>query len=204
MSGLFDNEPLAPVSIVGNDITLIQNANLGRNYDELLEELIVDTPWRQEEITLFGKTMLQPRLIAWYADAGVSYSYSGTRLRPLPWSETLLDLRRRIEAVAGHSFNSVLLNYYRDQHDSMGLHSDDEPELGVQPVIVSLTLGAKRSFQLKNRFKRELPVLSLPLPAGSLLIMRGNSQHDWRHGLPKSRQACGARVNLTFRRTGVE
>jgi len=139
-----------------------------------------------------------PRLTAWYGDEGKSYRYSGHTYHPQPWSSALLEVRRAIEPVCGVVFNSVLLNYYRDERDSVGWHSDDEPELGVNPVIGSVSFGATRSFQLRHKQDRKQK-LTVELSNGSLLVMRGPTQHHWLHQVPKSAAAKGARVNLTFR-----
>ena len=170
---------------------------LGMAYEHLLQRLMTESPWRQEEITVYGKAYRQPRLSAWYGDLG--YSYSGIRLEPEPWTSTLLDIRARVEKLAGHQFNSVLLNYYRDQNDKMGMHSDDETELGRQPVIASLSLGESRTLLLRHKTRKDLATIKLPLPSGSLLVMRGDTQHYWRHGINAERAHCGPRINLTFR-----
>jgi alkylated DNA repair dioxygenase AlkB len=172
--------------------------DLGRDDDELLSALIDECCWRQEDITVYGKTYRQPRLSAWYGDLG--YSYSGIRLEPQPWSETLLDIRSRVEQQVEHEFNSVLLNYYRDNNDRMGMHSDDETELGSQPVIASLSIGETRTLLLRHRTRKELATIKLELPSGSLLLMKGDTQRHWRHGINVERKPCGARINLTFRR----
>ncbi|GAB5415601.1 MAG: alpha-ketoglutarate-dependent dioxygenase AlkB [Congregibacter sp.] len=168
--------------------------------ERLFVSLKQQTPWRSESITLFGKTMLQPRLIAWYGDADVDYGYSGKRLSPEPWTPLLLEIRSAMEEAARQSFNSVLLNLYRDERDSMGLHADDEPELGPAPVIASLSLGADRVFRMKHKTRKDLKPLKLELSNGSLLIMKGPTQQHWKHEVPKSRHACGPRINLTFRK----
>jgi alkylated DNA repair dioxygenase AlkB len=183
--------------LIDADLQLWRQVNLGRSYDCLLQTLIDDTAWRQEEITVYGKPYLQPRLSAWYGD--LAYSYSGIRLEPLPWTPTLLNIKRQVEALVEHEFNSVLLNYYRDQNDGMGMHSDDERELGPQPAIASLSLGEARSLLLKHKSRKDLKTVKLALAAGSLLLMQGETQQYWRHGINKQRQPCGPRVNLTFR-----
>jgi alkylated DNA repair dioxygenase AlkB len=165
-----------------------------------LRWLIDNTPWRSEEIKLFGKRYLQPRLTAWFGDPGCTYRYSGLEMSLLDWNPTLLGLRRRVESLCGSSFNSVLLNYYRDGNDSMGMHSDDESELGPQPVIASLSLGATRTLQFRHKTRRELAPFKLPLASGSLLVMRGATQANWKHGVAKQPRVTGPRVNLTFRR----
>lgn len=174
-----------------------RSVDLGRDPECLLAQLLRDCPWRQQEITVYGKTYPQPRLSAWYGDLG--YSYSGIRLEPLAWSATLLDIRERVQQAVQHEFNSVLLNYYRDQNDKMGMHSDDERELGDQPVIASLSLGATRNMVFRHRTRRDLKSIRLALPSGSLLLMRGDTQRYWRHGINAQTKRCGARINLTFR-----
>jgi alkylated DNA repair dioxygenase AlkB len=161
--------------------------------DQLLTCLLESVPWKQEG----PKGRMFPRLTAWYANSGVSYSYSGVTHQPSPWLPVLLDLKTRIETAARAQFNSLLLNLYRDGRDSIGMHADDEPELGVNPVIGSLSLGAVRRFVLKHKTTSER--MTFDLPHGSLIIMAGTSQHHWLHGLPKTMRPVGKRVNLTFR-----
>jgi len=192
-----------PVDLPDADLLLHPRADLGVEPERLLAELIRDTPWQQREITLFGRRHLQPRLVAWYGDEGACYTYSRTRFEPLPWSPGLAALRDRISALAGRRFNSVLLNYYRDQHDAMGLHADDEPELGPEPVIASLSLGEERNLVFRHRSRRDVPPAELPLPSGSVLLMRGGTQRHWKHGLRRLSRPCGARVNLTFRQVAL-
>jgi alkylated DNA repair dioxygenase AlkB len=183
--------------LVDADLLLWRQVDLGRPYDTLLQALTDDTPWRQEEITVYGKPYLQPRLSAWYGD--LAYRYSGIRLEPLPWTTTLLEIKRRVETLVKHNFNSVLLNLYRDQHDGMGMHSDDERELGPEPAIASLSLGEERTFLLKHKSRKDLKTVKLTLPSGSLLLMQGQTQQHWRHGINRERQVCAPRLNLTFR-----
>lgn len=141
---------------------------------------------------------MQPRLSAWYADPGVCYRYSGIRLEDRPWHPRLAELRERLEAELGVSFNSVLCNAYRDGQDAMGWHADDEPELGTRPVIASLSLGHARTLRLRPRTGG--PSTGHFLESGSLLLMEGRSQADWQHAVPRTRRASGLRINLTFRR----
>jgi alkylated DNA repair dioxygenase AlkB len=198
---LFAGEPsLELLSIEDADISFAQHIELPAPADSLLRELIERTSWQSESITVWGKKHLQPRLTAWYGDAGKSYSYSGIDLDPLPWTKTLLQIREMVQKLAHERFNSVLLNYYRDHRDGMGFHSDDEPDLGPTPVIASLSLGATRTFILKHKFRRELKPVRLELPSGSLLLMKGQTQTFWKHGIDKLTKPCGPRVNLTFRR----
>ncbi len=180
------------------DLILWRQVELDHDPDELMNLLLEQIDWRQERITVYGKSYLQPRLSAWHGDLG--YRYSGIRLEPRPWTPLLQQLRQRVEATTGEDFNSVLLNYYRDQNDAMGMHSDDEPELGPQPAIASLSLGENRDFVLKHRTRKDLKTVKLPLESGSLLLMRGSTQKHWRHGINRLKKPRGPRINLTFRK----
>ena len=164
---------------------------------QLFESLLMHTDWRQEQITLFGKTHPVPRLSCWMADAGLDYTYSNMTMHPVPWSEALMQIKLLLQSRTGHAFNSVLLNYYRDGSDSNGWHSDDEPELGPEPVIASISLGGVRDFQLRHK-GRKAPGQTLRLNHGSLLLMSGRTQACWQHQVPKRAQA-EPRINLTFR-----
>lgn len=162
-------------------------------FSDLLEGL----RWRAQEITLFGRQVMQPRLIDWCADAGVNYGYSGITLGPAAWPGSLQRLRDRLEVELGHSFNSVLCNLYRDGRDSMGWHADDEPELGPRPVIASLSLGAERRFRIRPRSGGAS--IGIDLAPGSLLLMEGLSQRQFQHAVPKTQRPVAPRINLTFR-----
>jgi alkylated DNA repair dioxygenase AlkB len=163
--------------------------------DRLFDQLRGGIAWRQEVASLMGRRVAIPRLTAWHGASG--YVYSGIRLTPAPWTPPLLELKARAEALAGQPFDSVLLNLYRDGRDSVSWHADNEPGLGHDPVIASLSLGAVRRFQLKHR--RLAQRLALDLPHGSCLIMAGATQHHWLHQLPKTAREVGPRINLTFR-----
>jgi alkylated DNA repair dioxygenase AlkB len=166
----------------------------------LMQELINTIPWRQEPIKLFGKEIMQPRLTAWHGDPTAHYHYSGLSLEPQPWTPALQGLRQQVSAAIGAEFNSVLLNLYRTGQDSMGWHADNEPELGPNPVIASVSLGATRRFRLRpSTGTSAYAPVGLDLPPGSLLVMRGPTQAHWHHALPKTSRAVGARLNLTFR-----
>jgi alkylated DNA repair dioxygenase AlkB len=198
---LFDQAPgLERLDIEDAEISFARHACLPKPAPVLLQELIEATSWRAESITLYGKRFLQPRLIAWHGDPGQRYTYSGLCLEPSPWTPTLQAIRETVQRLVGETFNSVLLNHYRDHRDSMGLHSDDEKELGPAPVIASLSLGATRTFVLKHRLRSELKPVRLALPSDSLLVMSGATQRFWKHGIDKQTRPCGARLNLTFRR----
>ncbi len=167
--------------------------------DATMAELIRCVPWGAEKLVVWGKEFDQPRLIAWYGDSEKRYTYSGIKLEPLPWTSLLLDVRRRVQTITKNTFNSVLLNYYRDNRDSMGMHSDDERELGIRPVIASISIGEKRTFVMKHKRRLDLKPVRLPLESGSLLLMKGDTQRNWKHGIEKEKRPCGPRINLTFR-----
>lgn len=176
------------------DPGFIESALHQQVFDELMEEI----PWRQESVHMYGKQIPMPRLTAWIGDPGRSYRYSGVTYEPLPWTGRTAAMREQIEQRTGACFNTVLANLYRDGRDSMGWHADNEPELGENPVIASVSLGAVRRFQLRHRKQQDQRV-DLDLEPGSLLIMAGALQHHWRHGLPKTTREVGPRINLTFR-----
>jgi len=199
MPDLFAGNDAEQFDLPGGELLLYRSPDLGASSELLFDELQRELDWRQEPIQLFGKRYMQPRLLAWYADAGLSYRYSGIQHEPLAWTAGLAALRERIQRLSGARFNSVLANQYRDHRDSMGLHADNEPELGSKPVIASLSLGEERVFRLKHRHRKDIKPLRLALSSGSLLIMRGATQENWRHEVPKQGKACGPRINLTFR-----
>lgn len=165
----------------------------------LLAHLQATVAWEVHRIRLFGREVDSPRLSCWIGDPQARYRYSGALFEPQPWPAALEPLRQRLRDTVGVDFNSVLANLYRDGRDAMGWHSDDEPELGVAPVIASLSLGATRRFALKHRRDPERR-LALELPHGSLLVMSGATQRHYRHALPRTARPVGARINLTFRR----
>lgn len=181
------------------DIRLLRSPALPLPTQELMARLLHETPWTTREIRLWGKTFAEPRETAWYGDPGSEYRYSGILLQPLPWTGLLGELRACIEQACGSHFNSVLLNHYRNERDSMGMHADDEPELGPQPIIASLSLGEERVLTFRHRLRRELTPQRVPLTDGSLLLMAGDTQRYWKHGIAKLRRPCGPRLNLTFR-----
>ena len=162
---------------------------------EHLDGLIDETPWESRNIVLFGREVAQPRLACWYGDR--AYTYSGLTLEPRALTPRLDRLREVAESVAGRTFNTVLVNLYRDGRDSMGWHADDERELGAEPVIVSLSFGASRRFRFRHRESRE--IVEIALESGSALVMGGLTQHCWMHDLPKTTKVDEPRVNLTFR-----
>lgn len=197
MDSLFSNErldfdlPQAEISYIPCFLNVQEAA-------ELFEELIEDTPWQQDEITLFGKTHLQPRLTAFYGVENLSYSYSNIKMKAHSWTSTLLTLKNELEKTTETTFNCVLLNYYRDGKDSMGWHADDEKELGINPIIASVTLGGERVFHLKHNQSPQYQA-KIKLENGSLLLMKGTTQHYYKHQIPKTTKIVQPRINLTFR-----
>jgi alkylated DNA repair dioxygenase AlkB len=188
-----------PISMPDADVSILHEIEMPLSYDLMLQKLIDQTIWRQESVQIYGKKYQQPRLVSLYGDPGKRYDYSGISLHPLPWTDLLREIKRRIEDCTDATFNAVFLNLYRDHNDSMGFHSDDEKELGQNPVIASLTFGATRTFLMKHKFQKDLPPFKVPLAAGTVLLMKGPTQHNWKHGINKQTAPCGPRVNLTFR-----
>lgn len=166
--------------------------------DQWLLELSARTPWSQPQIRLYGRSIAVPRLVAWYGDADAQYRYSGLTHEPLPWTPLLAEIRQRVQQEVGAALNGVLLNFYRDGQDAMGWHSDDEPELGREPMVVSLNLGAIRRFDFRRKGTSRIEH-SLNLEHGSLLVMRGPTQHYWQHQIARTRKVSEPRLNLTFR-----
>ncbi len=192
--------PLAlSIPLIDGDLRYMADFLTLSQSNRYLLALLDFVDWKQHIIRIHGRAIASPRLSAWYGDAGARYRYSGLALEPCTWLPILLELKAMIEVACDASFNSVLLNLYRDGSDSMGWHSDDEPELGEQPVIASLSLGAPRRFRLRHRRRSEIEPIGLDLGSGSLLVMAGNTQRFWKHQIPKTRRAVGPRINLTFR-----
>lgn len=186
---------LQPVPLPDGELWYMPQLPLPWPNAEVYQRLIAETAWKAESIVLFGQSHLQPRLTAWHGDR--RYTYSGLTLNPEPWTPLLSTIRDAVQRETGRDFNSVLLNYYRNERDSMGMHSDDEPELGPQPAIASVTFGTERVFILRHKRNGELK--KLPLGDGSLLLMAGTTQQFWLHGLNKSSRPLAGRLNLTFR-----
>jgi alkylated DNA repair dioxygenase AlkB len=157
-----------------------------------------EVPWKQEPIKMFGKEVMQPRLTAWYGDSGKGYSYSGITMQPNPWNSTLIQIKEKIEKSSGVKFNSALLNFYRDENDSMGWHRDNEKELGENPSIGSVSFGATRTINFRHYFDKTLKT-SIDLTDGSFFLMQGETQRYWQHSISKKTYPIGPRINLTFR-----
>jgi len=165
---------------------------------QLFQQLLRQIDWQQERLFIYGRWCNVPRLMCWYGDEGADYRYSGVRHRPTPWLPVLTQLKQELEAACQCSFNSVMANLYRNGQDSMGCHADDEKELGENPVIASLSLGASRTLRFKHVDRGAK--MDIDLENGDLLLMAGCIQQHWRHELPKTRKPKSARINLTFRK----
>ncbi len=167
--------------------------------NQLFQKLHSTVEWTQRELTIFGQRKLMPRLIAWYADPDIEYRYSGGTTPHNHWIPELVNLKNAMELLCGTPFNGALLNLYRDGTDSMSWHSDDEKALGHNPVIASVSLGAQRQLKFRHRNNKHLKPHKLLLDSGSVLVMRGATQHFWQHQLPKTSKVITARINITFR-----
>jgi alkylated DNA repair dioxygenase AlkB len=192
---LFTNDNLLPND---GDVRFFPGFFTGAAADRYFNELQKTVGWQQQPIKIFGREIMQPRLTAWYGDAGKSYSYSGITMQPQPWTKTLLAIKHKADHTAGMIFNSALLNLYRNGNDSMGWHRDNEKELGINPVIASVSFGAARRFLLRSYTDKKI-TRELLLTHGSLLLMQGTTQHHWEHSIPKTAKPTGSRVNITFR-----
>jgi alkylated DNA repair dioxygenase AlkB len=188
------------LSMVDADVIFYRDYFCKEESDKLLHELLRGIEWKQDSIKYYGKEMDLPRLTAWYGDFDTSYTYSNIAMKSSEWTPTLLYVKEKVEEVAGVEFNSVLLNLYRNGKDSVSWHRDNEPELGKNPVIASVSFGDKRRFQFKHISKKELGRVDVDLTHGSLLIMKGSTQEFWLHQIPKTSKLVNPRVNLTFRR----
>ena len=166
--------------------------------DRLYRHLRDETLWQQDQIKYFGKMIDLPRKTAWYGDTDKPYTYSGIPMKPHPWTNDLHEIKQKIETKANVSFSSVLLNLYRDGKDSVAWHCDDERELGINPVIGSVSFGETRTFKLRHLEDKSL-VVKIELTHGSFVLMRGETQHKWEHEIPKTSKKLTPRINLTFR-----
>lgn len=168
--------------------------------DGLFRTLRDTVNWRQDTIRFYGKTHPLPRLQQWYGDPVLTYTWSGIRMTPEPWSPTLLEAKRRVEEMAGLEFNTVLLNLYRNGEDTVSWHADNEKDLGRNAVIASVSLGAERDFVLRHQTRKDIKDVTIPMAHGSLLLMAGTTQQAWLHSLPRRKGVKEPRINLTFRR----
>jgi alkylated DNA repair dioxygenase AlkB len=197
MKSLFDPEPLV-FEVPDASIIYYRNFFSTEEATVLFDILQKEIPWQQDNIKVYGKVYPQPRLTALFGHEGKSYSYSNITMHPHPWTTTLLKIKHKIETIVEANFSTVLLNQYRDGKDSNGWHADNEKELGINPIIASVSFGAERMFQLKHNSIANQKI-NIPLAHGSLLVMKGTTQHFWKHQIPKTTKPVGPRINLTFR-----
>ena len=191
-------EDCSKIDIPDAEVFLYPSLLSNEEADQLFDTLKKSIIWEKHKIKLYGEAHDVPRLTAWYGDPNKSYEYSGIKLKTRLWNAGLLKIREKIETISKTKFNSVLLNLYRSGSDSVLWHSDDEPELGKNPVIGSLSLGEAREFQMKHKYNRDLKQ-NILLQHGSFLLMKGKTQHNWLHQIPKRKNLKGERINLTFR-----
>lgn len=189
------------ITNIDNGLNVTHHPNWLNTADELFEHCL-SCQWQSETIKMFGKEIVVPRKIFWMADEGINYQYSGISHLPIPWTENIFSVKQQIEDVSGTVFNSVLGNYYRDGNDYMGWHSDNEKELGKDPIIASISLGATRKFVFKHKQTSEKH--EYDLQHGDLLIMGERVQTAWNHALPKTKKVTQPRINLTFREVKVD
>jgi alkylated DNA repair dioxygenase AlkB len=180
------------------EVILYPNFFSTKESNQLFSDLYSSVNWKQEIIQFFGKQMPIPRLTAWYGDGGKSYTYSGIEQHPEHWNPTLKLIKSKIEQIAQISFNSVLINLYRNGKDSVSWHSDDEPELGENPIIASVSFGATRRFSLRHKHLKNHKI-DIDLASGSFLLMQGETQHFCQHQIAKTAKEIQPRINLTFR-----
>lgn len=200
MNSLFQNNS-EPIRFALQDADIVYYPNF---YDFVeanatFEKLLNEIPWQQDDIKVFGKVHAQPRLTALYGNDGKPYSYSNIKMQPHPWNFILQKIKFQVEEIVTEDFTTVLLNLYRNGADSNGWHADNEKELGTNPVIASLSFGAERYFHLQHNTEKSLK-LKILLEHGSLLVMKGTTQHFWKHQIPKTAKPIGSRINLTFRK----
>lgn len=189
--------PFETINIQNGQYIYIPNFFDKKIADNYFKAFIETIQWEQQSMNMYGKQIPFPRLTTWYGDNNKPYSFSGITLSPHPWSKELLEIKKAIEPKSGTVFNSVLLNRYRNGNDSISWHTDAEKELGNNPVIASVNFGAERKFQLKHIHTNQR--IDIILKHGSLLIMKGELQHYWKHQVPKTKKIVNERINLTFR-----
>lgn len=191
---------------VGETANLLHNDGTAHYYGKILpyreanryfDLLLQNIQWKNDEANILGKHIITKRKVAWYGNSDYSYAYSNTTKQALAWTRELSVLKRLVEEITGESFNSCLLNLYHNGNEGLGWHSDDEKSIGKYTPIASLSFGAERKFSFKHKQTKQ--TVSLVLGHGSLLVMKGATQTNWLHSLPKSNRITQARINLTFR-----
>ena len=194
MSLLFEPENLLPKDGVAIYHGVVFNE---KEATRICKELFDTIPWKQDEVVMFGKKIITKRKVAWYADAGIAYTYAGVKKSGLQWTASLLEIKQKVEAITGATYNACLLNLYHEGEEGMGWHRDNEKEIISESSIASLSFGAVRKFAFKHATTNER--LEIELAHGSLLDMKGDIQAHWYHSLPKTTRIKQLRINLTFR-----
>jgi alkylated DNA repair dioxygenase AlkB len=194
MSFLFEPENLLPYDGIAIYHGIVLNE---KEATQICKNLLDTIPWKQDEVMMFGKKIMTKRKVAWYADAGISYTYAGVKKSGLEWTKSLLEIKQKVESITGASYNACLLNLYHEGEEGMGWHRDNEKEIVAESSIASLSLGAVRKFAFKHAKTNER--LDIELANGSLLDMKGPIQQNWYHSLPKTMRIKQLRINLTFR-----
>jgi alkylated DNA repair dioxygenase AlkB len=195
MSFLFEPENLLPYDGIAIYHGIVLNE---KEATQICKNLLDTIPWKQDEVMMFGKKIITKRKVAWYADAGITYTYAGVKKSGLQWTEPLLEIKQKVESITGSSYNACLLNLYHEGEEGMGWHRDNEKEIVPESSIASVSLGAARKFAFKHATTNER--LDIELANGSLLDMKGAIQAHWYHSLPKTKRVKQLRINLTFRR----
>ena len=195
----YRSEAVEKIDLPDAEVLLFRNLFSKNEVDDLFKELQQEVSWKQEEIKLYGKVYDLPRLTAWYGEPNKTYIYSGIKVESSPWIPVIDKIKKRIERVSNTTFNSVLLNLYRSGSDGVAWHADDEPELGENPVIGSVSLGEARPFQMRHKTDKKVENKEILLESGSYLLMQGPTQEHWLHRIPKSKRSMNERINLTFR-----
>ena len=194
MSFLFEPENLLPYDGIAIYHGIVLNE---KEATQICKNLLDTIPWKQDEVMMFGKKIMTKRKVAWYADAGISYTYAGVKKSGLEWTKSLLEIKQKVESITGASYNACLLNLYHEGEEGMGWHKDNEKEIVSESSIASVSLGAARKFAFKHATTSER--LDIELANGSLLDMKGPIQQYWYHSLPKTMRIKQMRINLTFR-----
>jgi alkylated DNA repair dioxygenase AlkB len=189
-----------PFALPDADVRLLHSLLARKAGEALYETLRTTVPWRQDTIKFYGKEHPLPRLQQWFGDAGLTYTWSGIAMKPEQWTTDLLSIKSKVEEVARETFNTVLVNFYRNGNDTVSWHSDDEKALGPRPIIASVSLGAEREFVLRHKTRKDLAPVPILLTHGSVLLMSGDTQREWEHTLPRRKLIADGRINLTFRK----
>lgn len=196
---LFENTPNPEFNLLPQDGTVNYYGEImnKKEADYFYQKLLETIDWKNDEAIIFGKKIITKRKVAWYAEENFNYTYSKTTKVALPWTDDLVELKKRIEEKCGEQFNSCLLNLYHDGSEGMSYHSDAEKDLKKNGAIASLSLGAERKFSFKHKTTKER--VDVVLKTGSLLIMKDETQTYWLHRLPPTKKVSTPRINLTFR-----